>query len=241
MPLPRDDATHLRVQVAGTPLKQLELVVFGQSGPDQPPDLGLPTHGNQLGLRGCTRRCTGRLWSGALDSLAPLRLPPELRLTSEQFKLVCAIRALRCVRCSGLTGRGGERCTAAPLAAACQTARCSGRMPPWCAWIAGSPSRQNSAEALPRSASMVVELASPSVAAGFSEGVEGSRGLTKLLRKIQDAGSQQHKPPHTPNQQVILTLESTPPVSRGCPDQARLLRWLCGALAAPAALPQRQN
>jgi glycosyltransferase involved in cell wall biosynthesis len=34
----------LRVQVAGTPLEQLELVVFGQSRPAQPPDLGLPIH-----------------------------------------------------------------------------------------------------------------------------------------------------------------------------------------------------
>jgi glycosyltransferase involved in cell wall biosynthesis len=31
-------------QVAGTPLEQLELVVFGQSRPAQPPDLGFPIH-----------------------------------------------------------------------------------------------------------------------------------------------------------------------------------------------------
>jgi glycosyltransferase involved in cell wall biosynthesis len=35
---------RLRVQVAGTPLEQLELVVFGQSRPAQPPDLGFPIH-----------------------------------------------------------------------------------------------------------------------------------------------------------------------------------------------------
>lgn len=31
-------------QVAGTPLEQLQLVVFGQSRPAQPPDLGFPIH-----------------------------------------------------------------------------------------------------------------------------------------------------------------------------------------------------
>jgi glycosyltransferase involved in cell wall biosynthesis len=35
---------RLRSQVAGTPLEQLELVVFGQSRPAQPPDLGFPIH-----------------------------------------------------------------------------------------------------------------------------------------------------------------------------------------------------
>jgi glycosyltransferase involved in cell wall biosynthesis len=35
---------RLRVQVAGTPLEQLELVVFGQGRPAQPPDLGFPIH-----------------------------------------------------------------------------------------------------------------------------------------------------------------------------------------------------
>jgi glycosyltransferase involved in cell wall biosynthesis len=35
---------HLRSQVAGTPLAQLELVVFGQSRPAQAPDLGFPIH-----------------------------------------------------------------------------------------------------------------------------------------------------------------------------------------------------
>lgn len=35
---------HLRSQVAGTPLEQLELVVFGQRRPAQPPDLGFPIH-----------------------------------------------------------------------------------------------------------------------------------------------------------------------------------------------------
>lgn len=34
----------LRPQVAGTPLEQLELVVFGQSRPAQPPALGFPIH-----------------------------------------------------------------------------------------------------------------------------------------------------------------------------------------------------
>jgi glycosyltransferase involved in cell wall biosynthesis len=34
----------LRAQVVGTPLAQLELVVFGQSRPAQPPDLGFPIH-----------------------------------------------------------------------------------------------------------------------------------------------------------------------------------------------------
>lgn len=34
----------LRTQLAGTPLEQLELVVFGQSRPAQPPDLGFPIH-----------------------------------------------------------------------------------------------------------------------------------------------------------------------------------------------------
>ena len=34
----------LRRQVAGTPLQQLELVVFGQSRPAEPPDLGFPIH-----------------------------------------------------------------------------------------------------------------------------------------------------------------------------------------------------
>ena len=34
----------LRSQVAGTPLEQLELVVFGQSRPAQPTDLGFPIH-----------------------------------------------------------------------------------------------------------------------------------------------------------------------------------------------------
>ncbi|MFM7642895.1 MAG: glycosyltransferase, partial [Cyanobium sp.] len=34
----------LRSQVAGTPLEQLQLVVFGQSRPAQPPDLGFPIH-----------------------------------------------------------------------------------------------------------------------------------------------------------------------------------------------------
>ena len=35
---------RLRSQVTGTPLEQLELVVFGQSRPAQPPDLGFPIH-----------------------------------------------------------------------------------------------------------------------------------------------------------------------------------------------------
>ena len=35
---------NLRKQVAGTSLDQLELVVFGQSCPTQPPDLGFPIH-----------------------------------------------------------------------------------------------------------------------------------------------------------------------------------------------------
>ncbi|QPN65916.1 glycosyltransferase [Synechococcus sp. CBW1006] len=35
---------RLRTQVAGTPLQQLELVLFGQSRPVQPPDLGFPIH-----------------------------------------------------------------------------------------------------------------------------------------------------------------------------------------------------
>jgi len=35
---------RLRSKVAGTPLEQLELVVFGQSRPAQPPDLGFPIH-----------------------------------------------------------------------------------------------------------------------------------------------------------------------------------------------------
>ena len=35
---------RLLIQVAGTPLEQLELVVFGQSRPAQPPDLGFPIH-----------------------------------------------------------------------------------------------------------------------------------------------------------------------------------------------------
>lgn len=34
----------LRSQVTGTPLEQLQLVVFGQSRPAQPPDLGFPIH-----------------------------------------------------------------------------------------------------------------------------------------------------------------------------------------------------
>ena len=33
---------RLRSQVAGTPLEQLELLVFGQSRPAQPPELGFP-------------------------------------------------------------------------------------------------------------------------------------------------------------------------------------------------------
>ena len=35
---------RLRSQVAGTPLEHLELVVFGQSRPAQPPDFGFPIH-----------------------------------------------------------------------------------------------------------------------------------------------------------------------------------------------------
>lgn len=35
---------HLRVNVEGTPLEKLELVVFGQGRPAQPPDLGFPIH-----------------------------------------------------------------------------------------------------------------------------------------------------------------------------------------------------
>lgn len=35
---------HLRVNVAGTPLEKLELVIFGQGRPAQPPDLGFPIH-----------------------------------------------------------------------------------------------------------------------------------------------------------------------------------------------------
>lgn len=35
---------HLRNQVTGTPLEHLELVVFGQSRPSQPPDVGFPIH-----------------------------------------------------------------------------------------------------------------------------------------------------------------------------------------------------
>jgi glycosyltransferase involved in cell wall biosynthesis len=35
---------RLRIQVTGTPLDQLELVIFGQSRPAQPPDLGFPIH-----------------------------------------------------------------------------------------------------------------------------------------------------------------------------------------------------
>ena len=37
---------RLRSQVAGRPLEQLELLVFGQSRPAQPPDLGFPIHYN---------------------------------------------------------------------------------------------------------------------------------------------------------------------------------------------------
>jgi glycosyltransferase involved in cell wall biosynthesis len=39
-----DALKHLRSQTSGTPLEQLELVVFGQSRPPQPPDLGFPIH-----------------------------------------------------------------------------------------------------------------------------------------------------------------------------------------------------
>ncbi len=39
-----DALQYLRRQVAGTPLEQLELVVFGQGQPQQPPDLGFPIH-----------------------------------------------------------------------------------------------------------------------------------------------------------------------------------------------------
>ena len=39
-----DALQRLRSQVAGTPLQQLELVVFGQSRPAEPPDLGFPIH-----------------------------------------------------------------------------------------------------------------------------------------------------------------------------------------------------
>ena len=39
-----DALQRLRSQVAGTPLEQLELVVFGQNRPAQPPDLGFPIH-----------------------------------------------------------------------------------------------------------------------------------------------------------------------------------------------------
>jgi glycosyltransferase involved in cell wall biosynthesis len=35
---------RLRTQVAGTPLEKLELVMFGQSWPAHPPDLGFPIH-----------------------------------------------------------------------------------------------------------------------------------------------------------------------------------------------------
>ena len=35
---------RLRSQVVGAPLEQLELVVFGQSRPAKPPDLGFPIH-----------------------------------------------------------------------------------------------------------------------------------------------------------------------------------------------------
>ena len=35
---------RLYSQVAGMPLEQLELVVFGQSRSAQPPDLGFPIH-----------------------------------------------------------------------------------------------------------------------------------------------------------------------------------------------------
>jgi glycosyltransferase involved in cell wall biosynthesis len=39
-----DALQRLRSQVSGTPLERLELVVFGQSRPAQPPDLGFPIH-----------------------------------------------------------------------------------------------------------------------------------------------------------------------------------------------------
>ncbi len=39
-----DALIRLRCQVAGTPLEHLELVVFGQSRPAQPPDLDFPIH-----------------------------------------------------------------------------------------------------------------------------------------------------------------------------------------------------
>jgi len=39
-----DALQRLRTQVAGTPLEQLELVVFGQGRPAHPPDLGFPIH-----------------------------------------------------------------------------------------------------------------------------------------------------------------------------------------------------
>jgi glycosyltransferase involved in cell wall biosynthesis len=40
----REALQRLRSQVAGTPLEQPELVVFGQSRPAHPPDLGFPIH-----------------------------------------------------------------------------------------------------------------------------------------------------------------------------------------------------
>ncbi len=39
-----DALQRLRSQVAGTPLEQMELMVFGQSRPEQPPNLGFPIH-----------------------------------------------------------------------------------------------------------------------------------------------------------------------------------------------------
>lgn len=84
--------------------------------------------------------------SGA-DGLARLRLPPELRLTPEQFALVCAENreavlelaadgsleevkqepatpGSKCACSSGLISTGDGRCSAAPVGSVCPTVRC---------------------------------------------------------------------------------------------------------------------
>ena len=131
------------------------------------------------------------------SGLERLVLPPGLKLSAEQFALVCeanpeavleltaAGQVIAMTPTGGDTsarnnllsarlqvwalGQGGWKVFDSPVASASPMAPCSAPMRPCC----GFP---------PLCPELVVELVSPSVAAGFSEGVEGHRGSEALRR-----------------------------------------------------------
>ena len=145
--------------------------------------------------------------------LEPLVLPPGLQLTPEQFALVCeanpeAVLELTATgQVIAMTPTGGEtsrRNTRLLFRLQAWAERRGGwevfdssggfRLPDGCVlspdagvvrlerWQALTPEQRRGFP--PLCPDLVVELVSPSVAAGFSEGVEGPRGSEALRRKM---------------------------------------------------------